>query len=37
MIYIMNITKENNFVKNVVAVLILCTSSDDTLYLFKDS
>ena len=39
MIFIAKISKGHNFVKNVggVAVLVLCTSSDDGLYLYQVS
>ena len=39
MIFIGKISKGHNSVKNVdgVTILFLCTSSDDGLYLYKDS
>ena len=39
MIFIAKISKGHNSVENVggVAVLVLCTSSDDDLYLYKVS
>ena len=39
MIFIRKISKGHNFVKNEggVPILVLCTSSDDALYLYKVS